>query len=258
MPAYGAAALNSLRQVVAEIEAKDTTVLEYAGRSLALGIDFIDTALDGGFAFGALHEVAPAAPLHLGAAAGFALALAARGGKMLLWIQPEFAGLEAGGLYGPGLQLLGFPLQRLLVLRVKHPVDALWAMEEALKCRALAMVVAELANDGEAADITATRRLALAARDGGALGLLLRHRLSGMPSAAATRWTIAAAPSQPDAFGGLGRTAFDLSLVKNRRGPIGRWNVAWDQYEHTFSALSLGVAQTAGDRPDRARLARTG
>src|SRR5581483_11840562 len=101
MPADGAAALNSLRHVVAEIEAKDTTVLEYAGRSLALGIDFIDTALDGGLAFGALHEVGPAAPLHLGAAAGFALALAARS-KMLLWIQPEFAGLEAGGLYSPG------------------------------------------------------------------------------------------------------------------------------------------------------------
>jgi protein ImuA len=129
-------------------------------------------------------------------------------------------------------------------------------MEEALKCRALAAVVAELASDGEAADVTATRRLALAARDGGALGLLLRHRSSGAPSAAATRWTVAAAPSRPDAFGGLGRTAFDLSLVKNRRGPTGRWNVAWDQHEHTFSALSLGMAAAAGDRPDRARLAR--
>jgi protein ImuA len=257
MPATGPATLHCLRQTVAEIEAKGVS-LEDAGHALALGVDAIDAALDGGLAFGALHEVAPSEPLYLGAAAGFALALAVRSGKTLLWIQPEFAGLEAGGLYGPGLELLGLPLQRLLVLRVTRPIDALWAMEEGLKCRALAAVVAELASDGEAADVTATRRLALAARDGGALGLLLRHRPSGEPSAAATRWTVAAAPSRPDAFGGLGCTAFDLSLVKNRRGPTGRWNIAWNQHEHTFSALSLGMAAAAGDRPDRARLARAG
>jgi protein ImuA len=251
-------ALRSLRHAVAEIEAKDTTILEERGRSLALGFGPMDIALDGGLAFGSLHEVAPPAPLHFAAAAGFVLALAVRSGKSLLWIQPEFAGHEAGGLYGPGLELFGLPLQRLLVLRVTRPIDALWAMEEALKCHALATVVAELANDGEAADLTTTRRLALAAREGGGLGLLLRHRLSGIPSAAATRWTVAATPSRPDAFGGFGRTAFDLSLVKNRRGPTGRWNVAWDQHEHTFSALPLGVAAAASDRPDRARLAHVG
>ena len=93
-------------------------------------------------------------------------------------------------------------------------------MEEALKCRALATVVAELTDD---ADLTATRRLSLAARDGGALGLLLRHKPSDAPSAARTRWQVAPAPSRPDEFGGLGRTAFSLSLTRNRRGPCGAW-----------------------------------
>ena len=46
------------------------------------------------------------------------------------------------------------------------------------------------------------------ARGGGpAFGLLLRHRPTAAPSAAATRWQVAAAPSRPDAFGGLGRRA---------------------------------------------------
>jgi protein ImuA len=128
-------------------------------------------------------------------------------------------------------------------------------MEEALKCRALATVVAEL---GKAPDLTATRRLALAARHGGGLGLLLRHKADGAPSTAATRWRIAAAPSEPDEFGGLGSTAFTLSLTRNRRGPCGGWTLAWDHHEHAFSALSLGVAEAARDRQDREPLERAG
>lgn len=257
MPAGDPATLCRLRRAVAEIEGIDVSLLDEGGM-LPLGIEAIDAALRGGLACAALHELAPAAPLHLGAAGGFALALAARSGKDTLWIQPEFAGHEAGGLYGPGLAMFGLPPERLLILRVARAADALWAMEEALKSRAVATVIAELTEDGADADLTATRRLTLAARDGGGLGLLLRHRTSPEPSAAATRWDIAVAASRPDAFGGLGRTAFTLSLVKNRRGPTGRWTIAWDHHERVFSPLSLGVAQTACDRPDRAPLIRAG
>jgi protein ImuA len=260
MSASEPATLNRLRRAVAEIEGADLSALEMGGRVLPLGAVPIDAALGGGLAFGSLHELAPAAPLHLGAAAGFALALAACAGerKHSLWIQPDFAGQEAGSLYGPGLTALGLPMERLLLLRVARAVDVLWAMEEALKSGVLATVIAELTNDGAAADLTATRRLALAARDGGGLGFLLRHRISPEPSAAATRWDIAAAPSIADAFGGLGRIAFTLSLVKNRRGPLGRWTIAWDHHERAFSPLSLGLAETASNRPARAPLVRAG
>ncbi len=249
--------LRLLRRAVAKIE-RNPSSLE-GGKMLPLGVGVIDAALGGGVGLG-LHEIAPSASLQLGAAAGFALALAARSdaNKNVLWIQPDFAGHEGGHLYGCGLSLYGLPLERLLLLRVARAADALWAMEEAVKCRALATVIAELTEEGAAADLTATRRLALAARDGGGLGLLLRHRPSYEPSAAATRWEISAAASRPDAFGGLGQTAFTLSLIKNRRGPIGRWNITWDQHERAFSALSGGVAEAACHRPDRARLSRAG
>ena len=84
----------------------------------------------------------------------------------VLWIATDYAAGEGGGPYGPGLDLFGLASARLLVLRVPKPVDVLWAMEEALRCRALACVIAELTGDGAAADLTATRRLALAAREG--------------------------------------------------------------------------------------------
>src|SRR5262249_14826355 len=157
------------------------------------------------------------------AATGFTLALAARvpGGRQrhTLWIQTDYAANESGNLYGPGCDLFGLPARHLLILKVPRPIDALWAMEEALKSRALASIVAELPADAPLADLTATRRLAVAAREGESFAFMLRHCPSPLTSSAETRWEIAALPGKPDRFGGLGPTAFVLSLVKNRSGP---------------------------------------
>jgi protein ImuA len=258
--------LQHLRHLLAGVDPSLGPCLHEQERGLRLGAGAgaLDAVLGGHLACGALHELSPGASIHRPAAIGFAAALAvsaSRGQRegQVLWIATDFALTEAGYPYGPGLDLFGLPAARLLILRVPKPVDALWAMEEALRCRALAAVITELADDGAAADLTATRRLVLAARDGAGLGLLLRHRTLLSPSAAMTRWRIAAAPSQPDAYGGLGRTVFDLSLVKNRRGPCGRWLMTWDHHDHAFhAAIPLGVAETAPDRPDRAAFARTG
>jgi protein ImuA len=225
---------------------------------LSFGIGAIDKVLGGGLALGALHELAPVAPFHLGAAAGFAVALAVRAdaAKSVLWIQPDFAGLEGGCVYGPGLGMFGLPLDRFLILRVARSIDALWAMEEALKSHAISTVIAELPED--IADLTITRRLVLAAREFGTLGLLLRHRPTREPNASMTRWNIAAALSRADAFGGLGISAFDLSLVKNRRGNCGRWVVSWNTHERTFKALSGHLAAVASDRSPYASRASFG
>jgi protein ImuA len=245
---------------VAKIEGQDAD-LDLGAHTRAFGVRTIDGVLQGGLAPASLHEIAPATMRDCGAAVGFALALAARAsadGRNTLWIQTDFAASESGNVYGPGCDLFGLPAERLLLLKVGRPRDALWAMEEALKCRALASVIAELPNDGSIADLTATRRLTLAAREGGGFGFLFRHRPSPLTSAAETRWDIAAAESCPDRFGGLGRTSFFLSLTKNRRGPTGHWTVAWDHHELAFSALPLGVAETAFDRSRRTSFLRAG
>ena len=262
--------LDRLRQTLAGIDPSFAPKLSDAERLIRLA-EPIDTTLGGGLACGALHELAAAAPRDFGAASGFAMALAARAqgsGGQALWIATGFAMTESGGLYGPGLEGFGIASERLLLLRVGKPLDVLWAMEEALRCRALACVVAELTGDGDDADLTATRRLALAARDGAStrnsgFGLLLRHKPSAAPHAAMTRWQVGAAPSEPDALGapigGLGRTRFDLSLCKNRRGPCGRWIIEWNHHERAFQpAIPVGVAAPALDRPDRALLVRAG
>jgi protein ImuA len=204
-----------------------------------------------------LHEISPQTSFHLGAASGFTLALATlagQGGKETLWIQTDIARFEAGSPYGLGLQLFGLPSRQLLMLRARRPIDALFAMEEALKCRAIATVIAELPDD--TADLTATRRLSLAARTYNGLGLLLRHRSTAIPSAAMTRWEIAASSGARDACGGIGTTSFLLSLVKNRRGPCGRFRVAWSHHELAFvEADPVAVAAPVADRPADAAIA---
>lgn len=249
--------LEHLRREVAKIEGQETDLGIEACR-LALGVDPIDAALGGGLTPGALHEVSAAGTFNLGAAAGFVAGLVARqGGANNLWIQTGAAAREGGDLYGCGLDLLGLPARSLLILKVRRPDDALWAMEEALKCSALTSVIVEL-HDNKVADLHVTQRLTLAARTGGGFGFLLRHKKTNLTSTAETRWLVAAAPSEPDQYGGLGPTTLDLSLFKNRRGPTGRWTLTWNHHERAFSALSRGVAAPAPDRQDRAPAARTG
>jgi protein ImuA len=262
--------LRPLRQALASLEPTSGFPLGSEEGAVPLWLPALDAVLAGGLALGAVHEVTSAAPAHLGAAFGFALAIVARAlchayksarAAQALWIETDYAVLEGGKPYGTGLDLFGVPMDRLLILRVSRPIEALWAFEEALKSSALAAVITELPETGAAADLTATRRLLLAARAGNGLGLLLRHRSAACSTAAMSRWEVAPAPSKPDRFGGLGRTAFELSLNKNRRGRCGRFIVSWDHESRTFipQALSVGLAEAACNRPDRAqRLAHAG
>jgi protein ImuA len=174
-------------------------------------------------------------------------------------VQQDFAALEAGHVYGVGCDLFGVDTARLFVVRAMTPRDALWAMEEALKTRGVAAVIGELAEEGRSADLTTTRRLSLAAQKGGGLALLLRQRPAVQPSAAATRWSVAAVAGAADGFGGLERSAFRVSLTKNRRGPCGSWVLQWDHHDRRFlPALSVAVAAPARHRPAEAAIAATG
>ena len=135
-----------------------------------LGVPEIDRALPGGgLRLGCIHEVGGDE-----AATGFCAVLLARAGGgggdsgerggSLLWLA------RGDDLYAPGLVRYGIGAGQLLVVSGLHrQADMLWAMEEALRCRALAGVVAE----AEAIGLTAGRRLMLAAEGTGVLGLVL-------------------------------------------------------------------------------------
>jgi protein ImuA len=217
-----------LRRVVARIEVEAGRAHERAGRRLPLA-RALDSALGGGLAGDALHEIAPAEPADGAAAMGFALALAARflsqRSAAALVIGEGFATHEAGALYGPGLVAHGLPLSRLVFVQAPDAALAFWAMEEALKCGAPAAVVGEIW-DLKGYSLAVSRRLLLAARKGRTPALLILASAYGqaerLSSAAETRFEIAAAPSaKAPAAGGKdlpGPFACGARLVKARLG----------------------------------------
>ncbi|MFL6829022.1 MAG: hypothetical protein ACJ8D5_00195 [Sphingomicrobium sp.] len=93
---------------------------------------------------------------------GFLLAQQRDSAKPLLWVQERMAILESGRIYPPGL-----PAPDLIHVETRDAKDALWAMEEGLRCAGLSSVIGELWGDPRALDFTATRRVAVASERSG-------------------------------------------------------------------------------------------
>ena len=186
--------LDDLRRTIARMQAP-AVALDAPG-DIPLGVAEVDRALGGGLARGALHEIAACGEAHIAAATGFALGLAAQS-QAIVWVAEDMALLESGAPYGPGLDLFGLKPERLLTVTGAKAGDVLWAMEEALRCRAVGAVIGEVRNPSRALDLVATRRLSLAAAAHGATALLLRTEPGTEASAAATRWVVGSSPSHP-------------------------------------------------------------
>lgn len=169
----------------------------------------------GGLSRAAVHEVLAAEP---GAAAGFCALLLARAGGTVLWIAAE------PDAWPPGLARFGLSPADLVLVQAPRPVDGLWAMEEALRCSAVAGALLVL----RTLDLTAARRLQLAAEAGGALGLLLRpDEEDSAASAALTRWRVGALPGTGSSAHDPGNPRWRLDLLRCRGGKPGRWHVVW-------------------------------
>src|ERR1041385_6323890 len=89
--------LEHLRRELARFDPNFAPHLPEEARLLRLHSGAIDATLGGGLVGGALHELDPAAPIHLAATTGFATALAARAGGEMLWIATDYAMREGGG-----------------------------------------------------------------------------------------------------------------------------------------------------------------
>ena len=145
--------------------------------------------------------------------------------------------------------LVGLDPSRTILVRVSRPIDALWAMEEAL--RAGLAVVGEIAGRPRALDFTATKRLEWRAREAGVTCWLVRvdaHGGADGSSAARCRWRVFSHPSAPDPHDprAPGRPRWRLELTRARDRPPGAWVV-----EATHGGLGAAPDDGAADATHR-------
>ena len=192
--------------------------------------------LGAGRARGQLHEVFAAEADDGASGAGFALALAIAAGALpVLWVRTEAAERRGGRLHAGGLLELGFDAAALVIAVVPDEAALLRTAADAARCSGIGTLLVEAWGPARGLDLTATRRLMLAAEASGVTAVVLRIDGRPVPSAAATRWQVAAAGSTPLDADAPGRPAFHAELLRRRGGPAGRcWRVEWDRDLNCF------------------------
>jgi protein ImuA len=216
----------------------------------ALGHAPLDGVLGGGLARARLHEIWPADLPDQAAATGFALILALRAagpGGMIAWIAQDQKKGGIGPLYPPGLAEMGLDPGRVLFVDVPDAKALLRASGDVVRSPAIACTVIAPSDKAQGFELTATRRLTLFAENSGGTALLLRTADPHAPSAAATRWRVAAAPSRLLDAEAPGHPAFAIDLIRQRAGPPSAdWTLEWQRDDAHFAPLPRRVAADAG------------
>jgi len=203
----------------------------------ATGHQAIDARFGGGLACGCVHELFAADADDAGSVAGLGVGLAwrARRGRRLLWLRSDESQRRSGAAYAPGLAELGLDPGAWILGRMPDETALLKAATDALRCAALGAVVIECRGNPRVLDLTASRRLALAARDSGVTAFLLRGDATPVPSAAETRWAVRSAASRALAANAPGLPMFEVELLRRRAGPAGMvWRMEWDRDVRVF------------------------
>jgi protein ImuA len=216
-------------------------------QALPLGLGELESAFPGGaFPKGAMHELISTSSETAACTSAFiALILGKlmKQGGHCLWIST----VPRRSIFPHALSMFGVAPEHILFVDAATPKETLWAIEEALKCEALAAVVGEL-NELSFND---SRRLQLAMERSRVTGFIHRFRpRQQSPVACVARWKISHLPSEaPDNLPGLGFPRWNIQLLKVRSGQPASWQVQWLPKTKTLeyiqlSAISIHERQT--------------
>ena len=227
--------LAALRDTIADIERKPALAEARAMvKNDAAGFPLL--------AGGLLQEMFTDERRNAGAVLGFALAQAKgllnQQRLAVIYLQLAEEAQKLGLPYGPGLLSFGLAPDALILVRPANMAELLWAAEEAVACRAVAAVIADIGNPSRLLDFTASRRLSLRAAETGSSIFLLRYGAGREASAAHLRWQLLPAPSarQRHDAKAPGPLRWRARLEKGTLIKQTEWLLGWT--ENGFSALA--------------------
>jgi len=113
-----------------------------------------------------------------------------------------------GDFYPPAAFAIGLQPRQLLVVRARRASEAVWALEQVLRCRGVRAAIASLAR----LDARGSRRMQLAAEVGGTLGLIVRAAETAARTFAAVQLQI-----EPRILA-AGDVAYQITVLKTRQG----------------------------------------
>lgn len=217
--------IEQLQRQIQDLQAVRPATDEHAG---ALDLGPPEAAFPGGiFPRGVTHELISATAHDAASTNGFISVilgkLMARGGSCV-WISARRSVFNRR-IFPAALKTFGIAPERVLFVDAANDKEALWALEEALKCEALAGVVGEIGELG----FNDSRRLQLTVERSGVTGLLHRHRPKTENAVTCvTRWKITSLPGDvPGKIPGVGYPAWRVQLLKVRHGRPAEWHVQW-------------------------------
>jgi protein ImuA len=191
-------------------------------RSL-IGLGPLEAAFPNGvFPVAAVHELVCGSSEQAAAGGGLVtgiLSVLLKQGGICVWIG------RARRLFAPALTVFGVEPHKVIFISLAKDKDALWVMEEALKCAGLKAVVCEVG----ALNFKHSQRLQLAVEQSRVTGFILRNARGKLESTAcAARWRVKSLPSADlGGLPGLGFLRWQVELLKVRNGQPGKWVLEW-------------------------------
>jgi protein ImuA len=195
-----------------------------------------------------LEEVCAVGPRDMAGAFAFALSrLPQTDMRPVLLASGRRWSAEQGRPYGPGFRGAGLDGRGagLILTEGRAEGELLWVMEQALRSGAVSAALATV----EAASLAQTRRLEFAARDGAAVGVLLRQTEGGL-SAARRRWRIATLKSaaNPDDLRAPAGFSLAAELTRSRAERPGVWKLEQDDETHRLRLADRLAGDGLGER----------
>jgi protein ImuA len=189
------------------------------------GLGTIEAAFaEGVFPVGAVHEFISKTMEDSAATNGFISGILGRlmqQDGMCVWVSNKRR------LFPAAIAMFGISPDRIIFIDLKTEREALWTIEEALKCEALSAVIGEISE----LSFTQSRRLQLAVEDSNVTGFI--HRFNPRVEntvACVSRWKITPLHSEAiESMPGIGYPKWYVQLIKARNGKPGNWEMGWSQ-----------------------------